>query len=249
MRSQSPRPTRTVPRSRVSSNATPRRAAAFSGAPGAMRCRRKFLRHFPEGFRDESYLSLEREYKWETHVRWQSALGLPELTRLLECGEFRRIATMAARVEQQSQHSMIFSFEKMALRDAIKSDEGAKAFSQGLFDMLHGPESVDARFERWCNVVGSLPRRKTRVLTWPLATVFGFIAQPDRHLFVKPQVTRSAASKYGFDLRYRPRPGWGTYARLLEFAEMIRRDQRDLKPRDMIDLQSFIWVQGSDEYD
>jgi len=22
----------------------------------------------------------------------------------------------------------------------------------------------------------------------------------------------------------------------------------DLKPRDMIDLQSFIWVQGSDEY-
>jgi hypothetical protein len=28
----------------------------------------------------------------------------------------------------------------------------------------------------------------------------------------------------------------------------VRRDQRDLKPRDMIDLQSFIWVMGSDEY-
>ena len=24
---------------------------------------------------------------------------------------------------------------------------------------------------------------------------------------------------------------------------------RDLKPRDMIDIQSFIWVQGSDEYE
>ena len=35
----------------------------------------------------------------------------------------------------------------------------------------------------------------------------------------------------------------------LEFADRIRRDQRDLAPRDMIDLQSFIWVQGSDEYD
>jgi hypothetical protein len=23
---------------------------------------------------------------------------------------------------------------------------------------------------------------------------------------------------------------------------------RDLKPRDLIDIQSFIWVQGSDEY-
>ena len=25
-------------------------------------------------------------------------------------------------------------------------------------------------------------------------------------------------------------------------------DLRDLRPRDMIDIQSFIWVQGSDEY-
>ena len=32
------------------------------------------------------------------------------------------------------------------------------------------------------------------------------------------------------------------------FAETICRDNRDLHPRDMIDLQSFIWVQGSVEY-
>jgi len=28
----------------------------------------------------------------------------------------------------------------------------------------------------------------------------------------------------------------------------VRRDLRDLKPREMIDMQSFLWVQGSDEY-
>jgi hypothetical protein len=38
------------------------------------------------------------------------------------------------------------------------------------------------------------------------------------------------------------------YTSLLGFAEQVRRDTRDLGPRDMIDLQSFIWVQGSDEY-
>jgi hypothetical protein len=32
-------------------------------------------------------------------------------------------------------------------------------------------------------------------------------------------------------------------------AETVRRDLRDLEPRDMIDIQSFIWVQGSDEYE
>jgi hypothetical protein len=45
---------------------------------------------------------------------------------------------------------------------------------------------VDVRFERWCEVIGSLPRKQTRVLTWPLVTVFGYIARPDRHMFLKP---------------------------------------------------------------
>ncbi|MDT7808966.1 MAG: hypothetical protein QOJ70_2779, partial [Acidobacteriota bacterium] len=35
---------------------------------------------------------------------------------------------------------------------------------------------------------------------------------------------------------------------LLEFADAVCRDQRSLHPRDMIDVQSFLWVQGSDEY-
>ena len=35
---------------------------------------------------------------------------------------------------------------------------------------------------------------------------------------------------------------------VLEFASYVRRCVRDLRPRDTIDLQSFIWVQGSDEY-
>ena len=39
------------------------------------------------------------------------------------------------------------------------------------------------------------------------------------------------------------------YDRLLGFARIVRRDLSDLKPRDMIDIQSFLWVQGSDEYE
>ena len=32
------------------------------------------------------------------------------------------------------------------------------------------------------------------------------------------------------------------------FARTVGRDLADLRPRDMIDIQSFLWVQGSDEY-
>jgi hypothetical protein len=35
---------------------------------------------------------------------------------------------------------------------------------------------------------------------------------------------------------------------VLEFARAVRHDLRDLRPRDMIDVQSFLWVLGSDEY-
>ena len=143
---------------------------------------------------------------------------------------------------------MIFSFEKMALRDAVKPAAGARAFAEGLYEFLHGGGTVDRRFERWVDVVAGLPRKQTRVLTWPLVTVFGFIAEPRTHIFLKPNVTKIAAREYGFELRYRSAPNWETYAGLLEFAGRVRRDVRDLRPRDMIDLQSFIWVQGSDEY-
>ena len=215
---------------------------------GAERCRRKFLHHFRGGFQDAKYLDWERDYKWETHERWEEALGREEFRRLLRARQFAEVAARAVRVEQRSRHSMLFSFEKMALRDAVKVEEGARTFAEGLYEFLHGAGSPERKFARWVEAVDSLPRRQTRVLTWPLVTVFGFIAQPDRHFFLKPNVTRRAAARYEFDLRYKSRPSWEVYSNLLEFAERVRRDNRDLKPRDMIDLQSFIWVQGSDEY-
>ena len=216
---------------------------------GPARCRRKFLKFFPGGFQDETYLEWEREYKWQTHRRWQEALGKEEFRRLLRAGAHDEIARRAVRVEQQSRHSMIFSFEKMALRDAVKSSAGADMFAKGLFDYLHGGGTLERRFSRWVDVVAALPRRQTRVLTWPLVSVFGFIAQPGTHIFVKPTVTKAAAAAYGYDFEYQSKPNWSTYQSALAFAETIRRDNSDLRPRDMIDLQSFIWVQGSDEYD
>ncbi|HMD00212.1 MAG TPA: hypothetical protein VKH37_08655, partial [Ferruginibacter sp.] len=104
------------------------------------------------------------------------------------------------------------------------------------------------RFEKFVSVVASLPRKQTRVLTWPLVTVFGFIGNPSEHIFLKPRVTQIAAAKYKFDFDYRSKPNWETYLSLLNFANEIRNDSKDYHPRDYIDLQSFIWVIGSEEY-
>jgi hypothetical protein len=214
---------------------------------GARRCRRQFLRFFPGGFRDETYLAWERDYKWAAHERWDALLNRAALRALLRDGNYVEAAARAVRIESRT--NLLFSFEKMALRDAVRSPAAAKAFASGLYDYLYGPGSIEHKFERWIETIDALPRRQTRVLTWPLVTVFGFIALPETHIFLKPNVTRLAAKEYGFDFHYKSRPTWETYASLLAFAEQVRHDLRDLRPRDMIDVQSFIWVQGSDEYE
>lgn len=210
------------------------------------RCRRKFLRLFKNGFRDETYLAWERDYKWKAHMQWDELLGQRTFAALLRERAFSEIASRAVKIESRT--NLLFSFEKMAIRDAVKQPAGDQSFASGLYDFLHGKGTEKNRFERWCEVVGSLPRRQTRVLTWPLVTVLGFIAQPEKHIFLKPIVTRRAAEDYGHPFPYRSAPNWETYKALLGFAQDIKRDLRDLRPRDMIDIQSFIWVLGSDEY-
>src|SRR3981081_3897202 len=143
---------------------------------GPAKCRRKFLRFFPKGFYDEKYVDWERGYKWDAHVRWEETLGRDTHRALIAEGDYTEVARRAVGIESRT--NLLFSFEKMALRDAVKPEAGARAFAEGLFQFLHGPEDLEARFNRWCALVPTLPRRQTRVLTWPVVTVMGFISQP-----------------------------------------------------------------------
>jgi hypothetical protein len=210
------------------------------------RCLKKFLRNFPGGFHGEKYRTWERDYKWNAHVRWKELLNPARYRSLLEAGDYHTIASDAVKIEART--NLLFSFEKMALRDAVKSPEGAKLFSKALYTYVYDKQNRKQAFEEFATALASLPREQTRVLTWPLQTVFGFIGDPERHMFVKPRVTQVAAQKYGFAFHYKPAPNWETYQSMLDFAEQVKRDVSDLGPRDMIDIQSFIWVQGSDEY-
>lgn len=223
------------------------RARSHELTAAARRCRRKFLRFFPGGFQDETYIDWERGYKWTAHEQWNESLGRAEYSSLLRKREFAEIAARAVRIESRT--NLLFSFEKMALRDAVKTPAGARLFVEGLFEFLYGAGNLQTKFERWVETVAQLPRKQTRVLTWPLVTVWGFMVQPETHMFLKPNVTRNAAREYGFDFKYKSGPAWEIYASLLEFAEHVRQDVKDLRPRDLIDIQSFIWVQGSDEYE
>lgn len=217
---------------------------------GAAHCRRKFELFYPDGFEDETYLVAERSHKERAHLEWETELAAADFRKLLARGEFRVIADIAVRIEARA--SLLSTFERMALRDAVKSPAGARLFATELYGFLHGPGSAQRRFNDWLEALADLPQRQSRVLTWPVATVFGFIARPDRHLLLKPRATRRAAHLYGYALGYDTKPSWPMYQDLMTFAGVVRRDldrKPGFKARDMIDLQSFMWVQGAPEYE
>jgi hypothetical protein len=211
-----------------------------------LQCRKKFLRNFPDGFSGDKYIRKERDHKWEAHLAWNDKLNREEFKRLLSLREYKEIAQQAVRIVSGT--NLLFSFEKMVLHHAIQSEAGAEIFSRALFSYVYPGEPNRKTFDQFTRALTLLPRKQTRVLTWPLQTVFTFIAQPTHHIFLKPTVAQIAAEHYQFPFTYRPQINWKTYQSMLAFAQQVRTDIADLSARDMIDLQSFIWVQGAEEY-
>src|SRR6476661_59597 len=105
----------------------PRPHSIYDSLPGARECRRKFLRFFPNGFQDETYLAWERDYKWQAHIEWQEELNQDEYRHLLKDRRYSDIATRAIKIEART--NLLFSFEKMALRDAVREPRGARLFA------------------------------------------------------------------------------------------------------------------------
>jgi len=210
------------------------------------RCIKKFLYYFKAGYRDEKFISWERNYKFNAHTEFQEVLNQKEYEDALARYQYETIVQHVIKIESRT--NLLFSFEKMALRDAVRSYNGARDFARGLYEYVYGKDDLKNRFERFVEMIASLPKRLTRVLTWPLVTVFGFIANPEEHMFLKPRATQAAAEKYQFEFNYYSKPVWITYRQLLDFAEQVREDTKNYCPRDYIDLQSFIWILGSGEY-
>ena len=66
-------------------------------------------------------------------------------------------------------------------------------------------------------------------------------------MFLKPEATKDFAARVGhrFASDYTPRLNIAVYDSLLDLAERTTRELSDLKPRDRIDVQSFIWAVGN----
>lgn len=201
----------------------------YFGFDGAML---RFLRNFPKGFADEGYAHHERIYKDEAVAKIGGMLPL-------EAARQAGPEQCAAAVRAFQATNLVFQVEKARIKEVLLGAKGS-AFLASAARFADG--EPDAGLAGMVDAIGVSSQP-----SWPMLTYLPFMWRPDRHIFLKPQVTRDFADRVGhsfgrdYDQGFAP----AVYDSLLDLADETHREIASLQPRDLIDVQSFIWVVGT----
>lgn len=208
-----------------------------------------FRSHYPLLFDDPNYLGDrtigERNYKLAAHELFHELLGNGSGRALLENDDLGELSSRLLKVE--SLLNLLSPYEKMALTAALKDKQAALSFFAALFDVIEQNVVEKQSYTALINAVEQLPHEKgrARVATWPILTQFPYIACPDRHMFLKPEVTKACASRITFNLSYSAQLNWITYSQLIKLAEILFEELKPMGAKDYIDVQSYIWIIGA----
>ncbi len=197
-------------------------------------------RSYPKwtGFNDPDFIKDEITYKRDTIARAQKELSADELKRLLEAGEFDEFISRLDAIGKDN--NLLYRVVPMSgdLGILYQPNLDKADFCRAMFDLLHGPDAGDLRLTRYTDFVkaAGLPNK------WTFPTYFLFMCHPETEIIVKPRTTRwfveFAAGWKAFPSTPTP-PGYVTVQQL---AGQLLEALREFGPRDMVDIQSFIWV-------
>jgi hypothetical protein len=144
---------------------------------------------------------------------------------------------------------MLSLYEWMAMREALDDARGDRVFAHGLFELIHGRGDFARRLDDVTAVLDGVPQRPTRLAKWPVVTLLPFVPQPRRHLTLKPNLMKRTSAHLGFPLEYRSRPNATTYAALMSGVAWLWRQLEAWRPRDLLDIQGFLWLTSREEYE
>jgi hypothetical protein len=199
----------------------------YFGFEGA---RARFLRFFPNGFHSAGYTNAERDYKIAAKQRLDDTAPLEHAVTASGLGE-PVLAVFRAT-------NLLSPFEKVRLQDVLRgpgADEFIRAAAR--FALGEGKPAL-LQMERALK-----PHDNAK---WTVATYLPYLWRPEEHMFLKPEVTKDFAARVGhrFASDYEPRLDYAVYESLLDLVSKTAAELAELKPRDRIDVQSFIWVVG-----
>ena len=201
---------------------------AYFGFDGA---RSRFRQFFPDGFHSVAFSKTERDYKLKAKTKLDQAAPLEQALTGKGFGEAVLSAYRAT--------NLLSPFEKTRLDPVLRGPD-ADAFIQAAARFAIG--EIAPALEAMERLLVKHDNAK-----WTVCTYLPFLWRPDEHMFLKPVVTQDFAERVGhpFAHDYSPALDPDVYASLLDLMAQTKLELSDLRPRDNIDLQSFVWTVGA----
>jgi hypothetical protein len=195
---------------------------------GYSSARARFLHFFRDGFADADYVAKERQYKVDAKTILEKAAPLASVESGADFGE----GVLAA----FKRTNLLASFEQMSVAELLRGPD-ADAFVRLCADFTRGDRKP------------ALHALKTLLkphdcAKWTIVTYLPFLWRPDEHFFLKPMMIKNFAERVGhrFARVYEADLDVEVYDALLDLAAETRLEIASLQPRDMIDIQSFMWT-------
>ena len=181
-------------------------------------------------FETAAYGREERNYKLDAAERLRNVFDQDTIKALIDAGNFAeghrlvRSAMWGNNLLNQWDVQPVFNADP---ETAVRA----------LYDLLYGDEPFEQRFNAWVTVLSAVKPN-----CWPMATYYLMLHDPARHIFVKPTPFRTVMKQIKATLTWQAHPTAEAYEQLRELSAAILERLRPLGARDMIDVQSFIWI-------
>lgn len=192
-----------------------------------------FRKRYPGGFYGDTQAEEERNYKVYASDQFQELLGKKEFSSLLTFEQYEELYSRVATLVGLT-NLIQGSFEKPKLLDAIRAN--LPTYMKTLFKCIYGSEGFAIRFDEFVSTLAELQLRK-----WTYATYFLFLSDPNKYMFVKPEMLKKSLTICKYPLYYKSTPSSGLYEEILKYSEWLKQKINELRPREMIDVHSFMW--------
>ncbi len=190
------------------------------------------------GFADPRFEKDEVAYKQATIAKAQTLLSQAELERLIAASQFDEFIKRLEQVGRDNNlldQSVPFSGDLSVL---YQPNLDKPAFCRAMLDLLYGDGPAHVRLTRYADFVkaNNLPNK------WTFPTYFLFICHPDTEMFVKPRTTKWFLEFVGVPPTFTSVPTPPAYVTIKQCAQLLKDGLQQYGPRDMVDIQSLIWV-------
>ena len=189
------------------------------------------------GFADPKFIKDEIDYKRTAVTKASKLLSQAEFQQLIAASKYDDLLD---RLKQVGSTNLLYRSTpaKGDLGILYSENPDKPAFLLAVMDLLYGQGTSPDRLGRYLQYVqdNHLPNK------WTFPTYFLFVCHPDTEMFVKPETTKAFLNWLGRSEVWSSIPKTDTYTAILSVANDIRSSLESYQPRDMVDIQSLIWV-------